>query len=217
MTSAARLAVLLAALVPLGIARAQNRQPAAPPPTQPQPQVNEIPAGSAVAPNLPVGVDTSTYEIGALDILRVVVWREPNFTDNHAVRPDGKITIPLVGDIQAAGLTPERLGAQLKQALSDFIQSPEVTVSVLQVNSKRYTVTGLVLRPGPYSMPSPIRVFDALNLTGGFQQWADTKHIVIIRANSNERLEFNYQDFIKGKNTQQNVYLQNGDTVYVHD
>lgn len=213
MTGAARLAVLLAALVPFGFARAQDGQP----PAQPQAQVNELSASPAPAPNLPVGVDTSTYEIGPLDVLRVVVWREPNFTDNHAVRPDGKITIPLVGDIQAAGLTPERLAAQLKQALSEFIQSPEVTVSVLQVNSKRYTVTGLVLRPGPYSMPSPIRVFDALNLTGGFQQWADTKHIVIIRANSNERLEFNYQDFIKGKNTQQNVYLQNGDTVYVHD
>ena len=215
MTSTARLAVLLATLVPISVARAQNGQPGAPAP--PQQQVNELVTIASGGDNLPVGVDTNTYEIGTGDVLRIVVWREPNFTDNHAVRPDGKITIPLVGDLQASGLTPERLAAQLKQALGDFIQSPEVTVSVLAVNSKKYTVTGLVLRPGPYSMPTPIRVFEALNLTGGFQQWADTKHVMIIRANSDERLEFNYQDYIKGKNTQQNIYLQNGDTVYVHD
>ena len=150
-------------------------------------------------------------------MLRYVTWREPNFTDNVAVRPDGKITIPLVGDVQAEGLTPERLAAQLKQALATYIQTPEVTVSVLQVNSKKYTVTGLVLRPGPYPMPTPIRVFEALTLTGGFQQWANTKHIVIIRAETNERYEFNWNDYIKGKDTQQNIYLQNGDTIYVHD
>ncbi len=217
MTRTARLAVLLVVPVSM-VAWAQDGLPQQLGSQAPPQQVTDANPPAPGIDSLPVGVDIKTYEIGPQDVLKIVVWRESTFSDTHAVRPDGKITIPLVGDVQAAGLTPERLAAQLKQALATYIQTPEVTVSVLQVNSKKYTVTGMVLRPGPYPMPTPIRVFDALNLTGGFQQWADQKHIVIIRTEPEERFEFNYKDFAtKGKHAEQNIYLQNGDTILVHD
>jgi polysaccharide export outer membrane protein len=209
MTGAARLAVLLVALWPASLP-AQNGAP----PDTPAVELNPSAAGGE---NVPVAVDTKTYEIGSQDVLRVNVWRQPDWTDNHVVRPDGMITLPLVGDVQAAGLTPERLAAQLKEALGQYMEAPEVTVSVLGVNSKWYTVMGLVLRPGRYAMPKPMRVFEALNPAGGFQQWAKTKDIIIIRADSTERYRFNYDDYVKGKNTTQNIYLENGDTIYVHD
>lgn len=216
MTSAARLAVLLATLVPVtSMARAQDGQPVAPlPPPQ---QVTDLNSTTPDAGSLPVGVDSKTYEIGSGDALRILVWRQRDFSGDQVVRPDGKITVPLIGDLQAEGLTPERLSGQLEQALASIMNDPEVTVSVLQVRSKTYTVTGLVLRPGQYPMPTPIRVFEALNLTGGFQQWANQKDIRIIRDNGSENFKFNYKDFIKGKHTEQNILLQNGDTIYVHD
>jgi polysaccharide export outer membrane protein len=205
MTGAARLAVLLVALWPAALS-AQNDTPG----------VESNPSAAGIE-NVPVAVDTKTYEIGSQDVLRVNVWRQPDWTDNHVVRPDGMITLPLVGDVQATGLTPERLAAQLKEALGQYMEAPEVTVSILGVNSKWYTVMGLVLRPGRYPMPKPMRIFEALNPAGAFQQWAKIKDIIIIRADSTERFHFNYDDYVKGKDTQQNIYLQNGDTIYVHD
>lgn len=181
---------------------------------QPAPPPAEAPSAASVGSStVPEAVDPTSYIIGAEDMLLIDVWREPNFTRSVYVRPDGKFAMPLVQDVQAEGLTPERLGEQLEQALAEYIQTPEVTVSVLQVNSKKYTVAGLVNRPAVYPMPSPVTVFEAINAAGGFQQWANQKDIVILRGE--ERLKFNYSDFIKGKNTDGNILLQNGDTVYV--
>ena len=182
-----------------------------------QPPLPDAPK-TAPDPNHPAAVDTATYEIGLQDLIYVEVWRHEEFTKGHRVRPDGKITIPLVGDVQASGLTPERLGAQLTQALSEQINQPVVNVSVLEVVSKSYKMAGEIARPGSYPMPVPIKIFDAINSAGGFSAsgFANKKKILVIREGSSDRLVFNYEDFIKGKNLDKNIYLQNGDTVLVN-
>jgi polysaccharide export outer membrane protein len=164
-------------------------------------------------PDSAVAVDPKTYVIGAQDILSIKVWREQDFTGVYTVRPDGKITLPLIGDVQASGLTPERLGEQLKQGLSNYINSPDVSVSLQTVGSKKFYITGEVNRPGEYTLAIPTKVFDALSNSGGFRDFANKKKIIIIRGA--DRLRFNYQDILKGKNLEQNIFLENGDTVVV--
>lgn len=190
---------------------AQNRQEG----PAPAPAKTEV--SKPVTPTTPDGVgaavDPRTYVIGAEDILSIKVWREPDFSAPYGVRPDGKITIPLVGDLQAAGLTPQRLSEQLEQALSEYINKPDVTVTVQQVNSKKFFLTGEVYRPGEYPLVTPTRIFDALSNAGGFRDFANKKKIILIRGN--ERYRFNYQDVLKGKNLGQNIFLENGDTVVV--
>lgn len=158
-------------------------------------------------------VDPKTYIIGPEDVLFVRVWREPDFSLQYFVRPDGKITVPLIGDVQATGLTPERLSDQLKQALSEYINKPDVTVTVSQVNSKKYYITGEVNRAGEFPLVVPTRIFDALSNAGGFRDFANKKKIVIVRGK--DRLKFNYADILKGKNLDQNILLENGDTIVV--
>ncbi len=168
---------------------------------------------NATAETASAGVDPRVYIIGPEDVLFVRVWREMDFTASYIVRPDGKITIPLVGDVQAAGLTPERLGEQLKQALSDYINAPDVSVTITQVNSKKFFITGQVNHPGEFPLVIPTRIFDALNNAGGFRDFANKKKIVIIRGA--ERIRFNYADMLRGKNPEQNIFLENGDTIVV--
>ena len=180
------------------------------------PQVYDKPAVTAVGSEpMAQGVDPRTYLIGPDDILKIEVFRDQDLSRMVNVRPDGKITMALVGDLQAEGLTPERLTAQLKEALSQYMTSPEVTISVMAVNSKSFVVTGKVNRTGKFPLITPIRVFDALGLTGGFQDFADTKHVTIVRGT--QRLTFNYNDFVKGKKDalDQNILVQNGDTILV--
>ncbi len=160
-----------------------------------------------------VAVDPKTYVIGSQDVLSIKVWREQDFSGLYTVRPDGKITIPLIGDVQASGLTPERLGEQLKQGLTNYINSPDVSVSLQTVGSKKFFITGEVNRPGEYILAVPTKVFDALSNSGGFKDFANKKKILIIRGAN--RLRFNYQDILRGKNLEQNIFLENGDTVVV--
>ncbi len=185
----------------------QQAPPPEKPPEAPKTLPNSVPADSTG-----LAVDPKTYVIGPEDVLFISVFREPELSGAVAVRPDGKITKPLIGDMQAEGLTPERLAAQLKQAFTSFIKSPDVQVTVAQVNSKRYTVAGEVMRPGPYPLIVPTKVFDALS-TVGFRDFANTKKIVIIRGA--ERIKFNYNDVLKGKHLEQNIFLEPGDTIYV--
>jgi polysaccharide export outer membrane protein len=177
------------------------------PPEAPKTLPGSMPADATGAP-----VDPKTYVIGPEDVLYVQVFHEPEMTRAVGVRPDGKITMPLIGDMQAAGLTPERFGAQLKQALSTYLHNPDVTISLGQVNSKRYTVAGGVQRPGPYPLVVPTKVFDALSSVG-FKDFANTKKIVIIRGD--KRIHFNYKDVLHGKHLEQNILLEPGDTIYV--
>jgi polysaccharide biosynthesis/export protein len=174
---------------------------------------NDAASTAPLKPETSAAVDPKTYVIGAQDILMIKVWREQDFTGPYTVRPDGKITIPLVGDVQASGLTPERLSEQLKQGLSDYIHSPDVSVSLQTVNSKKFFITGEVNRPGEYTLATPTKVFDALSNAGGFRDFANKKKIIVIRGA--ERIKFNYQDILKGKGLEQNIFLENGDTIVV--
>jgi len=191
----------------VGPANAQIQQPSAP--GRNQPPADALPKPDAKPPE----VDPHTYSIGTGDVLFVKVWREMDFTGPYTVRPDGKITMPLIGDVQAAGLTPERLGDQLKQALADYINSPDVSVSLQQINSKKFFITGEVVRPGEYTLTQPTRVFDALANASGFRDFANKKKIIIIRGA--ERIKFNYMDVLKGKDLDQNIFIENGDTIVV--
>jgi polysaccharide export outer membrane protein len=180
------------------------------------PQVFDQPRVSTTgADSVPQPINPQTYLIGPEDILRIEVYRDADLSRMVNVRPDGKITLLLVGDLQAEGLTPERLTAQVKEAYSQFMNNPEVTISVLSVNSKSFTMTGKVIRSGRVPLITPIRIFDALGLAGGFQDFANTKKITIVRGG--HRLYFNYSDYVKGKKEalDQNIWLQNGDTIIV--
>jgi polysaccharide export outer membrane protein len=190
--------------------QAGKNQPASTPQVFDAPKVTTAGTDPSAQP-----VDPKTYLIGPEDILHIEVFRDQDMTRSVNVRPDGKITMPLIGDIQAEGLTPERLTATMKEALSQFNKSPEVTISVLQINSKSFAVIGRVNRSGKWPLVTPVRVFDAIGLAGGFQDFADEKHIQIVRGA--QRLNFNYRDYVKGKKEalDQNIWLQNGDTVVV--
>jgi polysaccharide export outer membrane protein len=180
------------------------------------PQVFDKPGVTAAGTEpMAQGVDPRSYLIGPDDVLKIEVFRDADLSRLVNVRPDGKITMALVGDLQAEGLTPERLTVQLKEALSQYMNSPEVTISVMAVNSKSFVVTGKVNRTGKFPLITPIRVFDALGLTGGFQDFANTKKITIVRGG--QRLTFNYNDYVKGKKEalDQNIWVQNGDTILV--
>jgi polysaccharide biosynthesis/export protein len=197
---------------------AQNRQSNTepPPPAAEHVEAPRTIPGSAVDPVGIPGIDGKTYVIGPEDVLFIKVWRENDFTGPEAVRPDGKITEPLIGDVQAAGLTPERLAAQLTQALSQYINKPEITVTLAQVNSKKFSITGAVSRPGTYPLVTPIKVSQALNVAGGFRDaFANKKDIIIVRGD--KRLHFNYNDWIKGKKLDLDITVENGDTILVKE
>ncbi len=173
-----------------------------------------LPADTTALP-----LDPKTYVIGPEDILNIKVWREDQFSGAKGVRPDGKITMPLVGDVQAGGLTPARLSAQLKEALQSFIKDPEIEVDVIQVNSKSYNIDGGVTRPGRYPLVTTKTVFEAINDAGGFREFANKKNIVVLRADG-QRLKFNYKSWVDNgpkdkKNV--NIVLQNGDTILVKE
>lgn len=190
--------------------------PANPHPVDPSNPSVKVPSddkGTATAPPAGVGVDVHTYVIGAEDLLFVQVWREPDFTRQVVVRPDGKFSLPLIGEVQAAGLTPEQCSNRLRDALSKLINNPDVSISVLAVNSKRYYIDGEVFRPGLYRLVTPTTILEALSEAGGFRDFANPKKIRILRGT--KTYKFNYKEVIRGKNMSQNIYLQNGDHIIV--
>jgi polysaccharide export outer membrane protein len=193
-----------------GSAQTQS-PPRAPNPTSPAVTTpNGVPSAAGVGQ----AVDPNKYSIGAEDVLYILVWREPDFTRLVAVRPDGKITMPLIGDMQAAGLTPVQLTKDLIDKLSNYVNRPDVTVTVQDVRSKKYYVDGVVGRPGEYPLITPTKILEAISKCGGFKEFADQKHIVILRGS--QTLKFNYKEVIKGKHMEQDIELQNGDHIIVH-
>ncbi|QOY87840.1 polysaccharide biosynthesis/export family protein [Paludibaculum fermentans] len=162
--------------------------------------------------NVAAPVDPKSYKIGAEDVLNIRVWRENDLSGNVVVRPDGKITVPLAGEMEAAGLTPEQLTTRVGEALSKFLTKPEVIISVVSVMSKRYYLSGNVNRSGPTPLVTPTTILQALS-AAGLGQWAKKGKIVVMRGT--ERIKFNYNDVIKGKHLEQNIYLQDGDHIFV--
>ncbi|MFN7925762.1 MAG: polysaccharide biosynthesis/export family protein [Bryobacteraceae bacterium] len=164
-------------------------------------------------PALPAPVDPKTYKIGAEDVIRVSVWREPELSFTAGVRPDGMITAPLIGEVQVSGLTPLELGGKLKEEFSKLVNNPVVSVDVQQVRSRKYYITGQVGKPGQFPLVVPLTVLEALTLAGGPTEFANKKKITIMRGT--QRFYFNWNEMLKGKNPQQNIYVENGDFIVV--
>jgi len=178
-------------------------------------------AGGAVGSTAsvpPRDIVAADYVIGADDVLAINVWKEPDLSRTVPVRPDGKITLPLVGDIAATGQTPKQLQASIEQDLAKFISKPAVTVIVQEPKSHKFNIVGEVQRPGSYPLATPMTVLDAIALAGGFRDWAKLKSIYVLRAGANgaqTKFAFNYKKVIKGHASEQNIQLRTGDTVVV--
>jgi len=160
----------------------------------------------------------NTFVIGVDDVLVVSVWKEPDASRTVPVRSDGKISLPLAGEITAAGLTPLQLEQEIVQGLKNYISDPQVTVIVQQINSRKYNILGQVAKPGAYSLTASTTVVDAIAAAGGFKDFAKKKGIYILRKDGSgveSRIPFNYQDFIKGKSTSKNINIQPHDTIIV--
>ena len=159
-----------------------------------------------------------SFVIGNDDLLAINVWKEPDLSRSIPVRSDGKISLPLVGEVQASGRTPLQLEREIASRLRNYINAPEVTVMVEQVNSQKFNILGQVAKPGSYSLALAGTVMDAIAAAGGFRDFAKQKDVYILRRNPNgeeARIAFNYKDFIKGKNPNQNVKLEPHDTIVV--
>jgi len=157
------------------------------------------------------------YVIGAGDVLHVFIWKEPDLTRNVTVRLDGRITVPLIGDLTAAGRSPASLAAEIRAALGRFISSPNVTVEVNQTSSAQFYVLGQVLKPGQFPMSGRVTVLQALALAGGFKEFAKTEEIVVVRheGDSQTFLPFNYKRVQSARDPAQNLVLRPGDTILV--
>lgn len=161
--------------------------------------------------------EESTYVIGPGDVLDINVWKEQEVSRTVPVRPDGKISLPLVNDVQAAGLTPMQLQAELTEGLKKFITGPQVTVIVKEINSRRVFVLGEVARPGAFPMFPNMTVLQALSTAGGFSQFAKLTAIYVLRSEGRRQVTypFNYKDVVRGLRPEQNISLKPGDTIVV--
>jgi polysaccharide biosynthesis/export protein len=160
----------------------------------------------------------NSFIIGNDDVLAISVWKEPDLTKQIPVRSDGKISLPLIGDVQAAGRTPVQLQQDIAEKLKSYITDPQVAVIVQQINSLKFNILGEVLKPGSYPLINKITIVDAIATAGGLRDFAKKKGIYVLRQTpqgKEVRFLFNYQDFIKGKDTKQNIVLQPGDTIVV--
>ena len=174
-----------------------------------------LPAATTGGPTPKVGDD---FVIGTEDLLSINVWREAELSRTVQVRPDGKISLPLVGEVVASGLTPRELQDRLSKDLEKFISHPEVTVIVQEVRSQKFNIVGQVNRPGTFTLVKPMTVLDALAQAGGFGTFATLKDIYVLRTSANGtrvRLPFNYRKVIKGQNVEQNIQLESHDTIVV--
>lgn len=159
-----------------------------------------------------------SFVIGNDDLLAINVWKEPEISRSVPVRSDGKISLPLVGEVKAAGETPLKLEQDLATKLKNYIDEPEVTVIVQQINSQKFNILGNVSRPGSFALTNSLTVLDAIALAGGFRDFAKQKSIYVLRENSDgtaTRIAFNYKEVVKGKNPEQNIKLEPRDTVVV--
>jgi polysaccharide export outer membrane protein len=162
--------------------------------------------------------DEASYKIGAGDILRIVTWKEPDFTlEDILVRVDGKISFPLLDDIQAAGRTPMSLKNEIQARLKEFVSAPEVTVTVINPGSQKFYILGEVQRTGEYPLVKDLTVLQAFALAGGFTEWASKDEIILLRREDGKRKVFkiDYKDMADGENLEQNVLIKVNDTIIV--
>lgn len=199
-----RTAFCLALILPaMAVASSAAPQaPAASPAASIPPATTPLPAG---------------YVIGPDDLLSVVFWRDKDMSAEVVVRPDGKISLPLLNDVVAAGLTPEQLRVQITEAAGKLLAEPSATVVVKEIHSRKVYITGNVGKPGTYPLSGDMTVLQLIALAGGLAEYADAKNIVIMRTEGGQAqsFKFNYKDVVKQKNVQQNILLKPGDTVVV--
>lgn len=185
-----------------------------------QPANAQLPAPEAAMRSIaPSAKNThDNYIIGSDDVLSINVWKEPDISRSIPVRSDGKISLPLVGEIQAAGQTPLQLEAAITNQLRNYLSDPQVTIIVQQINSQKFNILGQVLKPGSYPLTQSTTVLDAIATAGGLRDFAKKKSIYILRASANgktSRIVFNYKAVIDGKHPEQNIKLVPRDTVVV--
>lgn len=179
------------------------------------PRANVAPsAGGATAKGIAVPPD---YVIGPDDQLSVVFWRDKDMSADVTVRPDGKITLPLLNDVQAAGLSPDQLRQKVADEAKRYVEDPQPTIVVKQINSRKVFITGQVTKPGPYQIMAPTTVLQLISMSGGLTEYAHSKKITIMRTENGRQVayHFNYKDVAAGKNMKQNIELKPGDTVVV--
>jgi len=220
-------AVLVGVVMLVGSASAQTtppQQPAAPPAAPPATQGAAPPAQSApvtavaVNQSMPSIVAPSDYIIGPDDILSIVFWKDADMTKDVVVRPDGKISLPVLNELQAAGLTPEQLRVGVIEAATKFFAAPSVNVVVKEIRSRKVFITGEVAKPGAYALSGRMTVIQLIAMAGGLAEFAHSDQIAIVRTDDkgqSKRFSVNYKDIMKGKNMKQNIELQVGDLVNV--
>ncbi len=172
------------------------------------------PAAAVGTAGLPTPPD---YLIGPEDVLTIVFWREKEISGDVTVRPDGRISLPLVNDILAAGLTPEQLRVTLNEAAGKYVEDPRATVVVKQINSRKVFITGQVAKQGPYPLTAPMTVVQLITLAGGLLEYADGENVSIMRTENGRAISFrfNYDEVKKRRNLKQNIDLKPGDTIIV--
>jgi polysaccharide biosynthesis/export protein len=203
--------------------QAQQALPSTPPPVAD----SKIPAGGvpgatdpakmvAQTPAAPATVDNTIYILGSDDQIFIRVWGDERLSGQYLIRPDGRISVPLLGEIVAAGKSPEAFGKEIENTLKEkgILMRPSVTVQVTNPLSKKYRINGEILKPGAFPLTNPIRVRDALVEAGGFKDFANKKDIKIFRGDKVFR--FNWNDMLKGKHPEQNILLEPGDLIIVH-
>ncbi|HVO58019.1 MAG TPA: polysaccharide biosynthesis/export family protein [Dongiaceae bacterium] len=209
--------LLLLSLGTLMAARSVSAQDAGKTEAAPAPAaaVQAAPPAPTQAP--PAATTDASYRIGPQDVLRIDVWKEAEISRSVPVRPDGKISLPLLNDVQASGLTAMELANVIAEGLKKYINNPQVTVSVSEINSRRIYVTGEVTRPGAFPLLPNMTVLQALTSAGGFTQFAKMKNIYVLRNEAGKQVKhpFNYKEVIKGNKAEDNIALQPGDTIVV--
>ena len=199
-------------LMGIGLLFTLTTSPGAPGQEAPQSK----PKAGTTAPQAAAANDAE-YKIGAQDVLRIDVWKEPEISRTAPVRPDGRISLPLINDVQAAGLTSTQLAAVIADGLRKYITNPQVTVGVTEINSRRVYVTGEVTKPGAFPLLPNMTVLQALSSSGGFTQFAKLKNIYVLRTEDGKQVKhpFNYKEVVSGKKPESNIPLQPGDVIIV--
>jgi polysaccharide biosynthesis/export protein len=179
-----------------------------------------VPAGAVQTSPQPAPAPADVpadYVIGPEDVLGIVFWREAELSGDVTVRPDGRITLPVIGELVAAGVRPDELQKQIVELASKYINDPNVAVVVRTINSRKFFVTGRVADPGTFDLRSTMTVMQAIAMAGGLTEYANGKNITILRKGTGrtEVLKFNYRDVARGRNLEQDVVLRPGDTVVV--
>jgi polysaccharide export outer membrane protein len=210
-----KLHMLMIASLFVAIATLAQQDAAKKPASQPDAQSAAAPVAGSV-PQKSATADPN-YVIGPDDVIDVAVWKEPDVSRIVPVRPDGKISLPLLNDMQAAGLTPAQLGAQITASLKKYVTDPQVTVIVTAINSQRFYILGEVTRPGAFPLLPGTTVLRGLSSAGGFTQFAKLKGVYVLRLEDGKQVKypFNYKDVVSGKHPEQDIVLKAGDTIIV--